>query len=178
MSNRPLSNASLTTSLRERLTLDEAKGEYRDGSIRYLIMRPDVLMGMFAVLPTERREEALEALAQSALAFGGRSVKAYRDAGANDANELLRVIAETSSQLGWGRWTFSDGEDGRSLQLAIRNSPFAAGFGKSKTPVCHAVRGIFSALAPVVFGEQISVEETSCAAQGDSDSCHFLMRLS
>ncbi len=164
------------TNFRERLELDEANGEYRDGAIRYVVMRPDVLMGAFAGMPDELRAQALEALARSALEFGGRSVQAYRDAGAHDANELLRVMTETSAQLGWGVWSFSH-DDPRILHLSVRNSPFAAGYGSSSEPVCHAIRGIFTALAPVVLGDRVGVHETCCAAQGGGDRCHFLMRL-
>lgn len=161
---------------RERVRLDEALGELRDGDIRYLTMRPDVLMGLFAALPPRERAMAFEALAQSTLTHGGRSVQAYRDAGANDADELLRVMTETSAQLGWGRWSFARADEGTSLQLTIRNSPFAKGYGKSDTPVCHAARGIFTALAPVVMGGDVSVTETRCAAQDGGDTCHLVMR--
>ena len=163
--------------LRDRLVLDETCGEYRDNEIRYLVIRPDVLMGAFAALPPQIRREALEAFALSALKFGGRSVQAYRDAGAGEASELLRLISENSAQLGWGLWSFNYGDDVRSLQLTVRNSPFVAGFGVSKLPVCHPIRGIFTSLAPFVFGEQVEVQETVCAAESGGDTCHFFMRL-
>lgn len=163
-------------SFRERVKADEVQGEHRDGDIRYLIMRPDVLMGLFAALPPTERGNALEALARSAQTYGGRSVQAYRDAGADDASELLRVMVETSAQLGWGRWSFAYEDEGKSLQLTIRNSPFAKGYGKSDTPVCHAARGIFTALAPVVMGGDVSVIESRCAAQDGGDTCHLQMR--
>jgi predicted hydrocarbon binding protein len=156
---------------------DQATGEWRDGPIRYLVMRPDVLMGAFAALPSPQRLAALEALADSARSFGGRSVQAYRDAGANDAQQLLRVMAATSRQLGWGQWSFEYADDRRSLHLTVRNSPFAAGFGASHSPVCHAVRGIFAALAPVVLGQEVAVAEDACAAQDTGEVCRFSMRL-
>jgi predicted hydrocarbon binding protein len=165
-----------STGFRERLQLDEAQGEYRDGAIRYLLMRPDVLMGAFADLPEAARDLALDALGRAALRFGGRSVQAYREAGAHDPTALLDVISQTSPQLGWGRWRFAYEEDRRTLKLTVRNSPFAAGYGRSPVPVCHAVRGIFTALAPVVLGDAVSVEETCCVSRDGGDHCHFVMR--
>ncbi len=54
--------------LRGRLVFDEGCGEYRDGAARYLMMRADVLMGLFAALPEAGRLPALQALGLSAAA--------------------------------------------------------------------------------------------------------------
>ena len=44
--------------LRDRLAWDEGRGALQDGPRRYLMMRPDVLMGMLRRLPPEARAQA------------------------------------------------------------------------------------------------------------------------
>ena len=158
---------------RDRLTFDGARGEYRDGDIRYLMMRPDALMGLFAELPEAARGEALAALAHSVARFGGRSARSYRAAGAATPAALLDSIAATAPQLGWGVWELRLEDD--ALHLTVENSPFAAGFGASAQPVCAAVTGMLRAVGELVFGGEVSAAEDSCAATGAA-CCRFTAR--
>uniref|UniRef100_UPI001AB0563C hypothetical protein n=1 Tax=Flavobacterium poyangense TaxID=2204302 RepID=UPI001AB0563C len=48
---------------RERLDFDGGNGQVLDESRRYMLMRPEALMGMFRRLDDETRRKALEALA-------------------------------------------------------------------------------------------------------------------
>jgi hypothetical protein len=158
---------------RDRLTFDAARGEYRDGTLRYLMMRPDALMGLFAELPPPTRAEALAALARSVARFGGRSAQSYRAAGAATPAALLDTIAATAPQLGWGVWTLR--LDGDVLHLTVENSPFAAGFGASADPVCAEIAGMLRAVGELVLGGGVSGAETACAATGAS-CCRFTAR--
>jgi FAD/FMN-containing dehydrogenase len=161
-------------SFRERLVFDPAKGEHRDGDIRYMFIRNDAFMGLFAELPVEHRLPALAALARSIRTFGGRSVAAYRDAGSATPDLMLETIAETAPQLGWGSWRFS--HEGDEIVLEIANSPFAAGAEPSAHPVCHAVVGMLTALGPVLFHADAHVAEECCAATGAHALCRFRVR--
>ncbi len=158
---------------RDRLTFDAARGEYRDGDIRYLMMRPDALMGLFAELPPQARAEALAALARSVARFGGRSARSYRAAGADSPAALLDTIAATAPQLGWGVWELRREDD--ALHLRVENSPFAAGSGASADPVCAAIAGMLCAVGELVLGGDVSVTEESCAATGAA-CCRFTAR--
>ncbi len=158
------------TALRDRLAFDGARGEYRDGPIRYLMMRPDALMGMVAELPEAQRLTVLQALGRSVQGFGGRSVAAYRDAGATSPADLLRTMADTAAQLGWGAWSFSS-RDG-AVALDVANSPFASA-APAPYPVCHAIGGILAAMGPLVLGGPVDIAETRCAARDDGEVCHF-----
>jgi predicted hydrocarbon binding protein len=158
------------TGFRDRLVFDPERGEYRDGDIRYMMIRPDALMGMIAELPEAMRPLALEAFARSIRSAGGRSARSYQAAGAADAAALLRVIQETAPQLGWGRWQLQRTVDG--LALTVENSPFAAGAGPGAHPVCAPIRGMLAAVGELVMGETVTVVETACAATG-APCCRF-----
>lgn len=158
------------TSFRDRLAFDAERGEYRDGDIRYLMIRPDALMGMIAELPEPVRPQALEAFARSIHRFGGRSARAYQAAGADEADALLRTIAATAPQLGWGVWRLTRTPSG--LSLVVTNSPFAAGAGEVGVAVCAPIRGMLRAVGELVCGQVSDVTETACAAAG-APACRF-----
>jgi predicted hydrocarbon binding protein len=157
----------------DRLVHDTDTGEIRDGEIRYLMLRPDGLMGAFLRLDEPARSAALAALAESIHENGGRSAAKYRASGAAGA-ALLDVVVETAPQLGWGRWTFVEHGPDR-LVLEVRNSPFAAGFGASPAPVCAPITGMLRAVAGLVLDGPAAVEEVGCAAQS-GDTCRFVAR--
>jgi predicted hydrocarbon binding protein len=156
---------------RARLVFDPALGEYRDGGIRYMMIRPDALMGLLHELPEDMRPAVLEAFARSITRQGGRSAAAYRAAGAASSDALVTTIQETAPQLGWGRWVLTLGA-GR-LDLTVANSPFVAGYGPSETPVCHPIIGMLTAVGRMTLGGEVAVRETACAAMADHDHCRF-----
>jgi uncharacterized protein len=159
---------------RERLEFDAAQGEYRDGAIRYMMIRPDALMGMLHELPPELRPEVLAAFARSIIRHGGKSAQSYREAGAVDAPALVATIAQTAPQLGWGIWDLRLTEAG--MDLSVANSPFVAGYGPSPGPVCHPIIGMLTAVGRMVLGREVTAVETACAAMTGETLCHFEVR--
>jgi predicted hydrocarbon binding protein len=154
-------------SFRDRLEFDSERGEYRDGAIRYMMIRPDALMGMIAELPEAMRPHAMEGFVRAIRRFGGHSARTYQDSGTDD---LLRTIEETAPQLGWGIWSLTRTESG--FALMVENSPFAAGAGRSAHPVCAPIRGMLTAVGELVLSQDITVCEVECAAKGDT-CCRF-----
>jgi uncharacterized protein len=159
----------VSADFKHRLNFDLAHGELRDGETRYLIMRADSLMGLFKRLPEPVRKDALKAFAASAAEHGARSAARYT-AGDGDARYLLATIAANAPQLGWGVWHFSLTEAGE-LQLEVKNSPFAHGYGASPEAVCAPIAGMFSAVASILFDAPAQVEEIHCAAAGGAVCC-------
>ena len=157
------------TAFKDRLAHDPIRGEWMDQNRRYMMLRPDALMGLFRNLPDGAQAQALDALEASIFTQGGDSARAYLAIGGSGA-ALLTTIAETSPALGWGRWTFA--QSGRTLHLDVTNSPFAAGFGPSPTPVCHAIKGMVRAVSGLVLGAETIVVETHCVATGAA-TCRF-----
>jgi uncharacterized protein len=153
---------------RDRLILDEEAGRWLDQTRRYMLIRPEALMGIFRGLPEAARAQALLALQASIFEQGSDSARAYRAMGGT-GDALLEVIAESAPQLGWGRWNFE--RRGETLHLRVRNSPFAEGFGPSTTPVCAGITGMMRAVATLVFERSVEARELQCAAMGADECC-------
>lgn len=166
----------MTCTFRDRLEWMPDQGELRDRDIRYMLIRPDSLMGLFRNLEETERPAVFAAFVRSVAEHGRDSVESYRDLGAEEAGELLRTTAETAAQLGWGLWTIQSDQAAGTLSLTVGNSPFAEGHGPSDVPVCAAITGIVKALAELIYGEPAICEEVHCAAQGNTD-CRFDSRL-
>ncbi len=155
----------------DRLTFDPDHGAHMDEARRYMMIRPDALMGIFRRLDPDARGTALEAFGAAIFEQGSDSARAYR-AVSGDGAALVRVIQATAPQLGWGVWQMTLSDD--RLDLSVRNSPFVAGYGPSDSPVCHAILGMLRAVAGMVLGGQgrIDAAELSCAACG-APLCRF-----
>lgn len=157
--------------LRERLRW--SGGALHDGPRRYLMMRPDVLMGLLRRLPPAERARAADAFAESVADHGVDSIRAYFRQVGEDPSALLASTAAAAADLGWGRWSFVPAP-GR-LGLRVDDSPFAAGYGASDVPVCAPIRGLLRAVAGVAAGVDADVDERRCVARGDA-CCEFEAR--
>lgn len=157
--------------LQERLKWDPASGAILDADRRYVMLRADVLMGVFARLPPEQRAQALDSLQSSVRTHGGASARAYQACGAPAPSALLRVMAESAADLGWGVWSF--GQAGAAtLTLTVHNSPFAMAAATRDRPVCHAITGMLEAVSALVAGESRTFREIRCASMG-ANCCEF-----
>lgn len=159
----------MSASFKERLTYDAQSGALFDQTRRYMMIRPDALMGIFRRLPEDQRMAALQAFAESIAEQGGDSARAYVAMG-GAGEKLFDVIAATAPELGWGLWQFTLHPDHYTLN--VRNSPFAAGFGPSSHPVCMPIVGMFGAVSTIVAGKPMQAREIACAATG-ADHCQF-----
>lgn len=154
---------------RDRLAWDAATGEILDQTRRYMLIRPEALMGVFSRLPPQARRDALAALEASIFEQGSDSARAYRAMG-GEGPALAHVVAATAPQLGWGTWRFDLSP--QVIRLEVVNSPFAAGFGPAHAPVCHAIVGMLRAVASLVFERPAQAHELACAATG-APTCRF-----
>jgi hypothetical protein len=160
---------SAVPSFRERLSFDADAGALMDQTRRYMLIRPEALMGVFRGLPEPVRTQALETFAASIVEHGSDSARAYVAMEGGGA-ALARTVAATAPQLGWGLWTID--VEPEIIRLSVRNSPFAVGFGPSATPVCHPIAGMLRAVATMIFGRAAAVREIACAACGH-ETCRF-----
>mgnify|MGYP003753668303 CR=1 FL=1 len=159
---------------RDRLQFDDAAGTYHDGAMRYILIKPEAVMGVALEMPEDQRPAIFEAMIRTVIRNGGKSAQAYRAAGASDPEALLAVIRETAAQLGWGRWQTELGAD--RLVVTVENSPFAAGYGASKVPVCAPITGMLTAVSGMVFDAPTTVQERACATMG-AEACIFEARV-
>ncbi|MDQ2927083.1 MAG: 4-vinyl reductase [Pseudomonadota bacterium] len=161
--------------LHERLRFDTAEGQVLDGTRRYLLLRADVLRGLFDELPPAARGEALRAFGRSVATRGFDSLRAYAAEPGVDDDPLQRVVEAAAASLGWGRWQLT--REGASLALDVRNSPFAATAVPGSGPACHAIAGMLQGLAGIVLGGPASARETSCACATGDGRCRFSARI-
>lgn len=159
----------MASSFRVRLTHDPDAGAWFDQTRRYMLLRPEALMGIFQRQPEAERAIALQALQDSVFEQSSDSARAYRAMGGT-GDALIGAIEASAPELGWGRWRFE--REGDVLKLEVRNSPFAAGFGPSAAPVCAAITGMMRAVSTLVFGKPKQAREVQCAATGH-DACRF-----
>jgi len=180
--------------LHERLVFDTARGAVLDGPRRYVLLRTDVLMGLFAQLEGDARDAALEAFGRSVAEHGADSVRAYREAVVAEA--LPSMMESAAASLGWGRWRFDvddlaalgpaearnaapgPGAAAREaapqhLRLAVTDSPFAAHAPHGRA--CHAIAGMLEAIGGAVYAAPVEARETHCAAEGGEPVCRFVV---
>tara|TARA_A100001037_G_scaffold49650_1_gene41597 strand:+ start:58 stop:561 length:504 start_codon:yes stop_codon:yes gene_type:complete len=160
---------------RDRLRANTDAGTIHDRDIRYLMIRPDSLMGLFRILDPGKRELALGAFSDSVKMHGKNSAESYQQLGVSEAGSLLASISETASQLGWGKWSFDTDFENQILHLTVMNSPFVEGFGPSDTTICAPIVGMIAGVAELIFGKDAEGWENRCAACGD-EQCLFEAR--
>jgi uncharacterized protein len=148
-----------------------SSGEIREDGIRYVLMRPDVLMGVAHELGGAGAKEFLGALERSAFRHVQSSFDRYQERQSLSGADFIASTCAAARKLGWGEWNTTAVSD-RSLTVEVKNSPFAAGFGSSQCPVCAAIAGILRAAAFKAYGAQSEVTELTCAAQG-APVCRF-----
>ena len=161
--------------LLEKMTWQPECGQIMDQDRRYVMLRADVLMGIFQRLPPDMRGAALGAFFESVRDAGGQSAKSYFQSLNNDPTKLLDTMASYSAELGWGKWSFAQAAEG--LRLTVHNSPFAAGYGDSDCPVCHPIAGMLTTVAGLMSDTDVYVEETQCASQTGVQHCSFQVRF-
>lgn len=169
----PTERAAAAEGLRTRLRWDAAQGAIHDGPRRYLMMRPDVLMGTLARLPDAVRAQVQDAFAESVAAHGIDSIRAYFRQVGDDPPRLMATTVQAAADLGWGDWSFAP-ERGL-LGLVVTNSPFAQGAGAAARPVCAPIRGMLQAVATVATGIECEAVELRCVACG-APRCEFEAR--
>jgi hypothetical protein len=166
----------MAAALHDRIVFDTARGALLDGDRRYLLVRADVLMGLFANLEGAAREAALDAFGRSVHEHGAGSVRAYRDAAGADA--LPAMMEGAAASLGWGRWRFDAARlhdaAAPALSLTVDDSPFAAAAPRGSMRACHAIAGMLEALGDALWSRPAAAQETACAAAG-ADACRFVV---
>lgn len=136
-------------------------------------MRPDVLMGIGRHFTSV--SAFVSAMEESAYRHARDSFERYKAAGLFSGGDALQQSCAIAARLGWGKWQSSE-EAGGDIALEVRNSPFAAGIVASEVPVCGPILGVLRAIYITAHDEQVTVQETSCCAQGHEFCTFRVMR--
>lgn len=150
-----------TLALHERLRFDVDNGQVLDDDRRYVLLRADVLMGIFEGLPEGAAQDALTAFRDSVNRYGSASVRAYENRADSDPAQLLASVAAGAASLGWGRWHVE--LDGTTCRLRVLNSPFAQAH-RAHGKACAAIVGMFSAVCSHIWQEPVLAREVHCFA--------------
>ena len=136
--------------------------------VRYLLIRPEVLVTFQKEIEKELGERADRILFQSGFQGGSLSSKRYREVFNFSHEEIVRFMIEMGPQIGWGRFELERFDpNNKDLSVKVHHSPFAEAYGPSRTPVCHFIRGVLTGMASVVFDKESEVNEILCLAKGD-----------
>ena len=149
------------SALHDRLQFDVENGQVLDEDRRYVLLRADVLMGIFESLSEGAAEDALMAFRDSVNRYGSASVRAYANPANADPAPLLASVAAGAASLGWGRWHFE--WDETTCRLRVFNSPFAQAH-RAKGEACAAIVGMFSAVCSHIWQEPVLASEIDCFA--------------
>lgn len=164
-------------SLHERLRFDVDNGQVLDQDRRYVLMRADVLMGMFELMPPDLRARAMQACAASVVKYGMASVRAYQRMANLEGAQLFEAVGAGAPSLGWGTWSFE--LQGHSCRLHVRNSPFAQAANGLGQPACAPILGMLEAVSTLAWGGPCRVREVRCShesvhtADEAHDTCLF-----
>jgi predicted hydrocarbon binding protein len=146
---------------------------YRD--VRYLLIRPETIVGFQKTIEKRSRKGAREALFQGGYQGGYLSAKKYKEVQGLSDKGTLTFMMTMGAEIGWGNFQLIEYNlENRKLQIRVFNSAFARAYGESTdgVGVCHLIRGVLSGLATFLFSSNSTAREVQCLAKGD-ECCEF-----
>jgi len=145
----------------------DGAGRLTLGGARYLLVRPETLIGVQKAMERTLGPRANDCLVAGGHAGGARAAGALR----GGVSARVRRLAAIGTRIGWG--DFRIGRlNGTDFSIAVRRSPFADAYGPARRPVCHLLRGVLESVAAALAGCPRVVVETTCAATG-ARLCRF-----
>jgi predicted hydrocarbon binding protein len=159
----------------DALEFDGEEGAIFFKGVRYLLIRPETLVGFQKGLEERFGKEAQELLYRGGFAGGHLSTKKYKETFGYGDDEIVQFMMTMGGQIGWGKFQLVEFDtQAKKLILTVKSSPFAVAYGKSAGPVCHITLGVMAGMGQTLFGETIAAAESHCMAKGD-DFCRFLI---
>jgi len=136
----------------KKLIFNEEKGGLFFKDVRYLLIRPEVLVAFQKEIEKEVGEKASQILFKSGFQGGSLSSKRYQEVYKFSDEEIVRFMMDMGPQIGWGRLELERFDPIKKyLSLKVYHSPFAEAYELSTRPVCHFIRGVMGGLGSVVF---------------------------
>ena len=163
-------------SIINQLVYDSASGALTYRDVRYVVIRPETIIGFQKTIEKHSREGARDALFQGGYQGGYLSAKKFKETQNLSDTETIDFMMTMGAQIGWGHFDLIDYDfKNRKLQIRVLNSAFAEAYGDATEGVCHLINGVLSGLAAVLFGRNCMGSETECLAKGDPH-CVFHVR--
>ena len=155
-------------SIIDKLVYDPASGALTYRDVRYLLIRPETIVGFQKTIEKYSRTCAQEALFQGGYRGGYLSAKKYKEMQSLSDSETISFMMTMGAEIGWGNFQLIEYDfEIRKLQIRVKNSAFAEAYGDSTEGVCHLINGVLSGLATILFSQNCMGSETECLAKGD-----------
>lgn len=162
-------------SILDELEWDSNRGALTFKGVRYLLIRPETLVGYQKELEAELGLEAAARILFEGGRIGGRaSGLKYKDAFGLGDREAVEYMCKMGGEIGWGHFQLRKwAPEGGYFEVQVVASPFAEAYGgQAESGVCHFTRGVLSGLGEGLFGTQTRGREVECLGQGDQ-ACSF-----
>ncbi len=167
----------MTNEILQGMEYDELSGALIFKGVRYFILRPETVMGMFkALVETVGWEKSGEIFYKGGYEGGRASTLKFRDNLGLSPREAAEFMCKMGGQIGWGKFELEvfDSQS-KSIQVVVKNSPFAEAWLDAGRPVCHFIRGVVGGIGGALFETAVPAQEKACLAQGD-DVCRFTLQ--
>lgn len=160
-------------SIIDQLKYDPGSGAMTYRGVRYLLVRPETIVGFQKSIEKHSRTDAQEALFQGGYQGGVLSAKKYKEIQNLSDSETLQFMMTMGAEIGWGNFQVINYDvENRKLHIRVKNSAFAEAYGRSTEAVCHLINGVLSGMATVLFARKCVGCEIECLAKGDQQ-CVF-----
>jgi predicted hydrocarbon binding protein len=156
-------------SILDELTYDSASGALNYKDVRYMLIRPETVVGFQKAIEDTNRELAHDAFFKGGFTGGQLSVQKYRKLHQLDHHQIIAFMMEMGTEIGWGYFKLQNFDfENKNLEIKVKQSAFAEAYGRSSSAVCHLINGVLSGLASVIFNTECTGSEVRCLAKGDA----------
>ena len=162
-----------TNSILDEIEYDPESGALSYKDVRYLLIRPETIVGFQKSIEKRDRKTGINALFQGGFQGGYRSAKKFKEIQNLSDKETINFMMAMGAEIGWSNFQLIEYDpENQDLQIRVENSAFASAYGESAEGVCHLISGVLSGLATVLFARNCTASETKCLARGDAH-CAF-----
>jgi len=155
-------------SIIDQLVYDPASGALTYRDVRYVLIRPETIVGFQKTIEKHSRKGAQDALFQGGYRGGYLSAKKFKEMQNLSDSETISFMMTMGAEIGWGNFELIEYDfENRKLQIRVENSAFAEAYGDATEGVCHLINGVLSGLATILFAHNCMGSETKCLAKGD-----------
>lgn len=155
-------------SIIDQLVYDASSGALTYRDVRYVVIRPETIVGFQKTIEKHSLNSAREALFQGGYQGGYLSAAKFKEQQNLSDTETIKFMMTMGAEIGWGHFKLLEYDlENRKLQVRVENSAFARAYGDASEGVCHLISGVLSGLATVLFGQNCKGSEIECLAKGD-----------
>jgi len=163
-------------SILDELKYDSASGALKYKDVRYLLIRPETIVGFQKAIEKHSPTAVRDAFFQGGYQGGYLSAKKYKEIHNLSDSETIKFMMTMGAEIGWGHFKLDEYDFAKKeLQISVEDSAFAEAYGNSDEGVCHLISGVLSGLATILFSRNCTAFEIECMARGDH---HCVFRIS